>query len=213
MKISSRALTLVTAAVVVVLVAVIIVYGMQSPDSRTDVDFNVAEQPTLGSADAPVQIVVLEDFRCPSCRTFEEQSAPLIQSELIDTCQATMSFVNFPVLGPESVTAAIAGECVYQQDPEQFWDYKTLLFRSQDMQDWGADPLANLARNYLPDVNADDLRQCIAERHTEDEVNRDMQIARNSGASGTPTVFVNNVRLDNYNFPAVEQAVANALNE
>ncbi len=195
------------------LIAVIIIYGMQSSTGRTDVDFNVANQPTLGDSSAPVEIVVLEDFRCPSCRTFEEQSAPLIESELVDTGQATLSFVNFPVLGPDSVTAAIAGECVYQQAPDQFWDYKTLLFRSQGMSLWNADSLSQLARDYLPDVDADDLRDCVADRRTQEQVDRDLEIARNSGATGTPTVFVNNVRLDNYNFPAVQQAVASALNE
>ena len=214
MNISPRALTLVTVVAVVAIFAIILVNRGQAPAAAqlqtTDVDFQIERQPVLGDPDAPVTIVSFEDYRCPSCRSFEETVKPQIVSEFIETGQANLVSINFPVLGPESVTAAVAAECVYAQDPAQFWDYKAAVYRVQGPQNqsWATPArLVEVAHESAPDIDHEQLSQCIENRDTEQEVDADRQIARQAGVSGTPTVFVDNQRLPNWQIATVRSAV------
>ena len=220
MKLNSRNLTTATLVVLAVLILGYILFvqfsGGPAESTTGDADFRIAEQPMLGDPEAPVTIVSLEDFKCPVCQRFEQTVVPQVEEELIETGRANLVFVNYQFLGPDSVTAGIAGECVYQQDEELFWEYKTILFRAQgdERQQWATPArLVQLAREYVPDIDAEELEQCIEDRRYEDEVAQDLAAAQASGATGTPTVFVNGERLADWSFQAIERAVAEATPE
>ena len=42
-----------------------------------------------------------------------------------------MAYVHYPILGPDSMTAAEASECAASADASQFWDYHNLLYAKQ----------------------------------------------------------------------------------
>lgn len=46
-----------------------------------------AGQPTLGRANAPVKLILFENFLCEHCKAFEEGVFPRIKSDYIDTGQ------------------------------------------------------------------------------------------------------------------------------
>lgn len=216
MKLSSQALTVLTLAAVVAILAIILVYRQNTAPAAattTDVDFQLDRQPVMGDPDAPATIISFEDFKCPICEQYERQVVPQVERELVETGEANMAFVNFQFLGPDSITAGIAGECAYQQDPDLFWDYKTAIFRAQgpENETWATrDRLVQVAREVVPDLDAEELSQCIEEERTRDEVDLDNRIAREAGATGTPTVFVNGTKLDNWQFADIEAAVERA---
>ena len=172
-------------------------------------DLNLDEQPMLGDPDAPATIAAFEDFKCPVCRRFEEEVFPRVEREIIDTGKAKMHFINFQFLGPDSTTAGIASECAYRQSEEAFWDYKTIIYRSQgpESEEWATPGRLVELAGYGPDLDTEALATCIEERRYEDEVQQDGERARAAGATGTPTVLVNGEQLESWTFESIEAAV------
>ena len=208
-----RRLTIIT-AVIAVAIAIGFVLWQQRPEpaGATEVDFRLDEQPILGDPNAPATIIAFEDFMCPVCRRFEETVFPRIEQELVATGEANMAFINFQFIGPGSTTAGIAGECAYEQDPEAFWDYKTIIYRAQgpESEDWATpERLVELA-SYQGSLDTEALAQCIEERRYADEVRQDYEIAVAAGATGTPTVLVDGRKLSGWDFETIRAAVEEA---
>ncbi len=67
MKLSSQALTVLTLAAVVAILAIILVYRQNTAPAAattTDGDFQLDRQPVMGDPDAPATIISFEDFKC-----------------------------------------------------------------------------------------------------------------------------------------------------
>lgn len=214
MKPTARRLTVATATVLVLAAAIVAAFvlfgGSSTPSgSPADVDFRLDEQPMIGDPDAPATIVAFEDFKCPVCQRFEETVYPRVVRDVIDTGRAKMYFINFQFLGPDSVTAGIAGECAYRQDEAAFWEYKTVIYRAQgpENETWATPSRLVELASFLGDLDTDALRTCIEERRYEEEVERDSELARQAGATGTPTIVVNGEILSSWSFDAIRSAV------
>lgn len=214
---STQKLTLFTTLAVVVVLVALFAFSQRGPEPQAAVvegDFELARQPSLGSAEAPVELIVFEDFQCPHCRVFEEEVMPLIIRDYVNPGLARLYFIGFQFLGPDSVTAGIAVECAYRQDEAAFWDYKTYIYRSQAAgnQDWATPRgLVATAREYVPELDGDELHACLLERRYEDVVLRDRNIAQAAGIAGTPAVLVDRVPVASPSYEAVSQAVETQL--
>ena len=211
---TAQRLTLVTLVILALGFVGFLVYRQVSPQETVAVDasdeLDLAGQPMLGDENAPVAIAVFEDFKCPACQFFDAEVMPQLERDLIDTGQVRFYFVNYPFIGPDSTTAAVAGECLYEQDPAAFFEYKTLLFRSQgpESEAWATPAfLADVARDNLPDIDANALQSCTeAETYTE-QVAADREMGDAAGVQGTPAVFVNGELQESFQFADIESAV------
>lgn len=214
---TAQRLTLVTLVILALGFVGFLVYRQFAPQETATVDasgeIDLTGQPMLGDENAPVAIAVFEDFKCPACQFFDAEVMPQLERELIDTGQARLYFINYPFLGPDSTTAAIAGECLHEQDPAAFWEYKTLLFRSQgpESEAWATPAfLADVARDNLPDIDADALQACTeAETYTE-QVAADRAMGDAAGVQGTPSVFIDGELQESFQFADIQSAVAAA---
>lgn len=213
----AQRLTLITLGVLALAILGVILYVRLAPQNTANAaasgELVLEDQPMLGQPDAPVEIAVFEDFKCPACAFFDENVLPQVERELIGTGQARMYFVNYPFLGPDSTTAAIASECAYRQDEAAFWTFKTYIFRSQgdETQEWATPArLAEIARDNVPGLDADELRTCTEEERHADVVQADRELGNRVGVQGTPTVFVDGVALEDFSFETIQAAVQNA---
>ncbi len=212
-------LTLITAIVIGLAVVGLIVYQRLQPNpapasASGPVELNYEGQPRLGPVDAPVTIAIFEDFNCPACRFFEETIFPQIERDYIRTGQAQLYFFNYQFLGPNSITAGLASLCAHDQNEAAFWEYKTMIYRVQEPnnQNW-ANPqrLQELASN-IGDLDAVALRQCIDDRRFEERLTQNRNIGTAAGVQGTPSVFVNGVRIDNgNNFALIQSEIERVL--
>lgn len=204
-----RTLTLITAVVAVLALAAIALGPRLRSGSGGDLD--LSGQPHLGAADAPVEVVLFEDFRCSHCASFTETVFPLLEREFVASGAARIYYLNFPVLGPASVEVAEVGECVFAQSEAAFWQLKAVLYRSQG---GGAlerrSSLLDLVRNYAPDIDLTALQSCLDSDAPGREVDRDEKMARALQLSGTPSVLVNG-RLTTSSYDAVAAAIRQAL--
>ena len=187
MKSSTQKLTVYTAIALIVLIIGAIVYVQvgrgQSGEISANGELDLSNQPSLGEEGAPVQIALFEDFKCPACGSFTQSVFPQIERELVQSGQAEVFFVNFPLpLGPDSVTAAIAAECVYEQDEAAFWDYKTSAFsRSRTRGPRVGD--ARTVNGYRPRIRAERGRRPAQHLHRRAAVCRPRRSGAGDGCS------------------------------
>ncbi len=153
-------------------------------------------QPALGTAGAPVVVVVFSDLQCPHCKV----EAEMLRKNLIESfpTQVRLYFKDYPLEGlhPWAKSAAIAGRCVFQQNPDAFWAYHDWVFAHQDAitPENLKDQVMGWAKD-AKDVDSIKLGACIDGKSTQAEVEKEIEEARALDISGTPTLFINGRRI------------------
>jgi protein-disulfide isomerase len=83
----------------------------------------------LGRVDAPVVLVEFADYQCPFCGKFARDTQPALIRQYVQTGKLRIEWRDFPYLGPQSTTAAVAARAAGEQG--KFWAYHDALYRSQ----------------------------------------------------------------------------------
>jgi len=173
------------------------VYDINKSPFQDNLDkLNVKGAPSLGPANAPITVVVFSDFQCPMCK----QEAAVIHKEITEAfpTQVRIYFRDFPLesLHNWARAAAVAGRCVYKQNPAAFWDYHDWIYENQTY--IGLDNLNAKLQEFATEKNIDgmQLSRCIENKATDPEVKASMAIATSLALNSTPTIFVNGRRID-----------------
>ncbi|OJI07848.1 hypothetical protein BK004_00160 [bacterium CG10_46_32] len=162
--------------------------GGANVDDSHEFDVATSDDPAIGPIDAKVTIVEFGDFECPFCR----QSFPIIRS-LTQEFKGDVRFMyrDFPLesIHDNARIAALAGYCANEQN--LFWPLHDKLFQNQE----------NLSRSaiigYANQIGIDTASfvACLNSQAAEDEVNQDIAAGQAAGVIGTPTWFINGVRV------------------
>jgi protein-disulfide isomerase/peroxiredoxin/uncharacterized membrane protein len=173
----------------------------------------LAGVPIKGSPDAPVTIVLFEDFQCPFCRTLAGNLEALLASRPDDV---KIAWYNFPMhtacnshapkdMHPRACAAAMAGVCANEQG--RFWElHDSLFFHSAKLSDR---ELRQYAGEVGLDVGAFD--QCMQKPQTLARVQADADVGAGLGVRGTPTFYINGRRLSGAQPIEVLEAVVDAV--
>lgn len=185
---------------IMVIAAILIPQMLQEAPETTQNEragFNLTGQPALGDSEANITVIEFSDYKCPACKRFEEQVKPRIEEEYIETGEVKFYFLNYPFLNTAGDSStAVAGECMYRQDNDEFWDFHSAIYENQgsEREDWATeDELADIAESSTGDINYTRLRNCIDQKDMLNEVNRDKTQGIEANVGRTPTVFVNGV--------------------
>lgn len=154
------------------------------------------QQPGFGAAAAPVALVVFSDFQCPVCK----EEAQILRKNLATSFggKVRVVFKDFPL---DSVhnwarTAAIAGRCVFRQNPAAFWDFFDWVYENQGQ--IGMDNINSKLQTFATEKGLDGMQlgRCIDGKATEPEVDKSIAEGRALQVAATPTVFVNGRRIE-----------------
>jgi protein-disulfide isomerase len=152
--------------------------------------------PGFGPAAAPVTLVVFSDFQCPFCKEEAQVLRGNIASAFPD--KVRVYFKDFPLesIHPWARTAALAGRCVFQQNPAAFWDFFDWVYQNQEQ--IGLDNISGKLQQFAMDKNLDgvQLGRCIDTKATEAEVDRSIADGHLLQVSATPTIFLNGRKLE-----------------
>lgn len=177
--------------------------------------FDFAGQPFLGKADAPVKMVVFEDFKCPNCKQFEDRIFPEIQKKYVDTGKVQVYKINYPFLAShlptdDSKLAAQAAECAYDQKGNDGYNgMSTILFRAQGSEAvvWATkDKLVELAGS-VDGIDPDKFKTCLESDATKARVEADKKQGDAAGVQGTPSVFVNGQIIPEFTADNISKAI------
>jgi len=143
-----------------------------------------------GDADAPITIIEFSDFQCPFCSRFYTDTLGQIEKDYIDTGKAKLVFRDFPLsFHPEAQPAALAAECGKEQG--KFWEFHDAIFENQGS--IGADLYQKIAKDNGLDMAK--FNDCISTEKYKSEIQKDFTDGSAAGVSGTPTFFINGVKL------------------
>ena len=176
-------------------VVALVVVGCTSGTMLAQTTADSAKSPLAGrvrgAVTAPVTVYEMSDFQCPYCREFATTTFPAIDSAYVATGKVRWAFVNFPLtsIHHNAVPAAEVALCAAQQGA--FWRVHDLLYRHQDV--WA--PLKEPAAFFLTLADSAKLSRptllaCLKSPATEDAIRADAQGAERSGASSTPTFYI-----------------------
>jgi len=155
---------------------------------------NIGDAPILGDPNAPVTIVEYSDFECPFCGRFFDQSLARIKSEYVDTGKARFVYKDFPLnsIHPQAQKAAEAARCVRNQlGDEGYWAMHDVLFERQQL--LGISSFKQWAREL--GVNGGEFDSCLDTGKYASVVQDDLNEGSTLGVTGTPTFFVNDMRV------------------
>src|SRR5262245_56178675 len=160
-----------------------------------------------GPSAAPVTIVEFSDYECPYCKRAQ---AVLVQLLAEYPGQIRLVFKDFPLdFHPGARPAAEAARCAGASG--RFWEYHDLLFVAQPA--FSRQDLVSYARRL--DLDPVAFAACLDGGQFRPLVQRDLDEGRALGVRGTPTFFVNGLRLvgaqpiENFR-ESVEQALQDA---
>ena len=159
--------------------------------TRTDSTQSPLAGRIRGSAAAPVTVYEMSDFQCPYCREFAINTFPALDSAYVATGRVRWAFVNFPLTSVHhnAVPAAEVALCAAQQGA--FWRVHDLLYQHQEL--WA--PLKEPAAFFLTLADSAKLSKpallaCLQSPATEEAIRADAQGAERSGATSTPTFYI-----------------------
>jgi len=170
--------------------------------------------PSLGTAGAPVVMIVFSDFECPNCR----EEAKTLRQNLIKSfpTQVRLYFKDFPLeqIHPWAKAAAIAGQCVYRQSPQAFWQFHDWMYEHQP--EITADNLKSKVQEFTQtakDLDGMQMGHCMDTKATEADVDASIALGRSLKIDATPTIFLNGRRLiGNYPWQNLHQLISGELN-
>jgi len=167
-------------------------------------DIEVGSASTLGPVDAPVTIVVFDDFECPYCA----KAVPLLKkAQQAHPEMSRLVYKNFPLkMHRNAELAAIAGLAAERQD--KFWPLHDLLFEHfNKLNPQKINALALQAGLDMPRFKQD-LKDPALKRQVQDDIRQ----GRDVGVRGTPTIFVNGRRLNERSFAELDRMIKEELN-
>lgn len=163
----------------------------------------VGKSPVKGPADATVTMVEFSDFQCPFC----SRAVPLID-QVMQAYPKDLKFVykEFPLpMHPNAMPASKAAIAAQRQG--KYWEMHDKMFANQHALQ--PDDLKKYAQEIGLDVAK--FEQDMNSPEVQAQINDDMQLARQSGVSGTPTLFLNGKRIQNRSFEGIKAMVDEAL--
>jgi protein-disulfide isomerase len=162
------------------------------------------DDPFRGKTSAPVTIVMFSDFQCSVCAA----THPVLQRVLAEYGDKIRFVVrDFPLeeIHKNAFLAAQAANAANAQG--KFFEFTEILYRNQDALD-----AASLSR-YAADagLNVAQFELDLQSGKFAGEVRRDMADGKSYGVSGTPTIFVNGVKVRALSAKGFRGAIERAL--
>ena len=142
------------------------------------------DEPSQGSANAPVTVVEYSDFQCPFCGRVMPTLKEL-RAKYGDKMRLVWKDFPLTQIHPQAFLAAQAGNCAREQG--KFWEYHDRLFANQQ----ALQP--EFLKKYAADVGLDTAKfnACLDSAKYEARVQESLGAGGRLGITSTPTVYVN----------------------
>ncbi|MFC8930669.1 DsbA family protein [Rhodococcus sp. NPDC057135] len=145
------------------------------------------------AADGKVNLVEFLDFECEACRALYP-TMERIRAEYED--RITFGIRYFPI--PSHTNSALAAQVVESASRQgKFVEMYQRMYETQSQWGESAESQEALFRSYAQDLGLDMTRfdSDLSSRGVRERVERDFEEGRRLGVQGTPTLFLNDVKL------------------
>lgn len=162
------------------------------------------DDPSFGNSNAPVTVVMFTDLQCPAC----SRTHPVLKKALAEYGDKVRLVVrDFPLenIHPNAFQAALAANAANAQG--KFIEYAEVLYNNQAALDRTA-----LFR-YAADLglNVKQFELDFSGEKAAAEVRKDIADGKSYGVNGTPTIYVNGVKVHRLSADGFRRAIDRAL--
>lgn len=169
------------------------------------------DYPSIGSPNAPVEVVVFEDFLCHTCRYFTMEVFPAIESTYVDPgiAQYVMIPLGFSAHSKEVANAALA---VFHQAPQYYFYYVRELFSLFAEGKLEFDDLVNSAAK-LQGIDLNAFKESVKTGRYNQELDRNLEVAKKAMKKNlrTPAVFINGYAMPGISFESISLKIEEIL--
>ncbi len=157
------------------------------PDMGQKVQVAITDSdPSLGDKDAPVMLIAFEDFECPFCERFSQQTLPSIIEQYVKSGKVRIVWKDFPLsIHSNAQRAHEAARCAWEQD--KFWEYHDALFNNQN--GLSTNNLKQYAKNL--GLNESQFNSCLDSGKYTALIREKVDEGTTAGVGGTPSFLIN----------------------
>jgi protein-disulfide isomerase len=164
---------------------------------------DISGRPSRGAKDAKVVVVDYDDFECPYCSRMHATLFPGILKEYGD--RVTFIYKDDPLdeIHPWAIHAAVDANCLAAQNTDAYWDFADYIHANKNEVENEKTPAGRLdavdkitlLQGQKHNLDAARLESCVKAQNA-DTVKKSMKEAEDLGVNGTPTMFVNGIKVD-----------------
>lgn len=162
------------------------------------------DDPAQGPKTAPVTVVMFSDFQCSACA----RTHPVLKKVLAEYGDKVRFVVrDFPLenIHENAFAAAVAANAALRQS--KFFEYTEMLYGNQETLD------AASLKKYAADIglNAKQFELDLSDEKIAAEIRKDIADGKSYGITGTPSIFVNGVKVRHLSAESFRTAIENSL--
>ncbi|MDE1845318.1 MAG: thioredoxin domain-containing protein [Thaumarchaeota archaeon] len=147
-----------------------------------------------GSESATVYLVEFGDYQCPFCEKFFQQTEPQVTKEYIDSGKTKFYFLDYAIVGPDSLTLSEGAWCADEQG--KYYEYHNYAYSHQGAENsgWGS---IEKVKVFASDIGLDTQKfnACLDSKKYEPRIQQLYQLGQSLGITGTPTMFIGNEKV------------------
>jgi len=166
-------------------------------------NFPLENSAIKGNKNAPVTIVEFSDFQCPYCARLQPTLNDVLKAY---PKEVRLVYKDFPLsFHKQAKNAAKAARAAGEQD--KYWEMHDLIFEkfnvlTEEMFKEFATKLSLDVNKFTADFNSNKYDQFIEQ---------DINLGRQAGVSGTPTLYMNGKRMQGRSFDDFKQGIESNL--
>ncbi len=150
------------------------------------VEFEIGNNPVLGSDAAGLILVEFTDYQCPYCSRYVQETFPKITDQYVERGALRYAVIDQPLpIHPLARKAAEASHCA--NDQGKFWEMHKLMMSKQD----SLKDLSSYAVSAKLDIS--EFENCIKTEKYKEDVGNDMAQAQRLGINGVPGFIIGSV--------------------
>ncbi|HET9836718.1 MAG TPA: thioredoxin domain-containing protein [Candidatus Angelobacter sp.] len=157
-------------------------------------------RPVRGNPNAKVTIVNYDDFQCPFCSRMHSELFEKVFKDYTDKVRVIYKDYPLVEIHPWAMHAAIAGNCLGEQNNQAYWDFADYVHANQRVvagksRAEAFTNLDNAAKDQAQKhkLDQDKLQACV-QKQDESAVRASMAEGDKLGVDSTPTLFINGER-------------------
>ncbi|WP_247881171.1 DsbA family protein [Skermanella sp. TT6] len=142
----------------------------------------------LGDPNAPITILEYSSLTCPHCASFHANTLPQLKKDYIDTGKAKLVFRDFP-FDRAALQASMLARC---SNPERYFGFLDVLFKSQNKWAGASDPAQALAQTgKLAGVGEQQFQACMGNEALANKlIERRLEAEQKYQVQSTPTFVI-----------------------
>ena len=140
------------------------------------------QYPIAGNPNGSVTLVEFFDYQCGYCK----RVLPQVRNAIEDDDDLRVVFVEFPILGPASVTAAQAALAAHEQDKYTEFHLAMMAVRG------GINDTTIFATAEKVGLDLARLKEDMASKAVNEQIQRNRQLAKMLNLTGTPAFIIGN---------------------